>query len=84
MAVVVSEETGAIALVEQGIIQKNVSREQFREELLTRLEGPPAGPIGFPLAAPPRGADDEDAEADQGTAAVQAPGERSAAMAKEA
>jgi len=33
VAVVVSEETGAIALVEQGVIQKNVSREQFREEL---------------------------------------------------
>jgi diadenylate cyclase len=83
VAVVVSEETGAIALVEQGVLQKNVSREQFREELLRRLEGPPAGPIGFPLTAP-RSAHDEDAETDQDTTAVGAPGERSAAMAKEA
>ena len=83
VAVVVSEETGAIALVEQGVIQKNVSRELFREELLRRLEGPPAGPIRFPLAAPLRAADD-DAEADEDTAAVGAPDERSAAMAKEA
>ena len=46
VAVVVSEETGAIALVEQGIIEGNVPRAQFRERLLKRLEGPPGGLTG--------------------------------------
>ncbi|MHC4217165.1 MAG: diadenylate cyclase [Planctomycetota bacterium] len=49
IAVVVSEETGAIALVEQGIVQKNVPPARFRELLLRRLEGPPGGANGLPV-----------------------------------
>jgi diadenylate cyclase len=83
VAVVVSEETGAIALVEQGIVQKNVPREQFRELLLRRLEGPLGGPIGIPV--PPLRAADESAEADEkATAVVDGRGKPATALAKEA
>ncbi len=43
VAVVVSEETGSIALVEQGIVEADIPRERFRELLQARLEGPPRG-----------------------------------------
>ena len=43
IAVVVSEETGSIALVEQGVVESDIPREQFRDLLLKRLEGPPGG-----------------------------------------
>ncbi len=43
VAVVVSEETGSIALVEQGIVEANIPRDRFRELLQARLEGPPGG-----------------------------------------
>ncbi len=43
IAVVVSEETGSIALVEQGIVESNVPLARFRELLQGRLEGPPGG-----------------------------------------
>jgi diadenylate cyclase len=84
VAVVVSEETGAIALVEQGILQKNVPREQFRELLLRRLEGSLGGPIGIPVPPPPK-IDDEGAEASkEATAAIGGQGKPAAALAKEA
>ncbi|MHC4128413.1 MAG: diadenylate cyclase [Planctomycetota bacterium] len=82
VAVVVSEETGAIALVEQGVIQKNVSRDQFRELLLRRLEGPLGGPIGIPVLPVPVS---ESAEADEEAAAPDdGPGKPATALAKEA
>ncbi len=43
IAVVVSEETGSIALVEQGVVEANVPLARFRELLQARLEGPPGG-----------------------------------------
>lgn len=43
VAVVVSEETGSIALVEQGVVEGNVPIARFRELLQARLEGPPGG-----------------------------------------
>ena len=43
IAVVVSEETGSIALVEQGVVEANVPIARFRELLQARLEGPPGG-----------------------------------------
>ncbi len=43
VAVVVSEETGSIALVEQGVVEANIPYERFRDLLQTRLEGPPGG-----------------------------------------
>jgi len=43
IAVVVSEETGSIALVEQGVVEANVPIARFRERLQARLEGPPGG-----------------------------------------
>ena len=43
IAVVVSEETGSIALVEQGVVEANVPLAKFRELLQARLEGPPGG-----------------------------------------
>ncbi len=43
IAVVVSEETGSIALVEQGVVESNVPIARFRELLQARLEGSPGG-----------------------------------------
>ncbi len=43
IAVVVSEETGSIALVEQGVVEGNVPLARFRELLQARLEGPAGG-----------------------------------------
>ena len=43
VAVVVSEETGSIALVEQGIVEADIPRERFRELLRARLEGSGGG-----------------------------------------
>jgi diadenylate cyclase len=43
IAVVVSEETGSIALVEQGVVEANVPIARFRELLQARLEGRPGG-----------------------------------------
>ncbi len=43
VAVVVSEETGSIALVEQGVVEANIPYERFRDLLQKRLEGPPGG-----------------------------------------
>ena len=84
VAVVVSEETGAIALVEQGVVRRNVPRSQFRELLLRRLEGPPAGPIG--LAVPlPRPEDDPAEDGTDGAKAATGGGaKRAAALAEEA
>lgn len=54
VAVVVSEETGSIALVEQGVVEGNVPIAKFRELLQARLEGPPGGgSSGTPQAARP-------------------------------
>ena len=50
LVVVVSEETGAVSIVERGIIQQ-VPRERFHQELLERLESPP----GSLLSAAPQG-----------------------------
>lgn len=53
IAVVVSEETGAISLVEQGIIERNIPGELFYDLLLQRLEGQPgAGQLADPKPAP--------------------------------
>ena len=61
VAVVVSEETGSIALVEQGVVETNIPYERFRDLLLARLEGKPGSgssgssdPVGRPavLARP--------------------------------
>ncbi len=41
VAVVVSEETGSIALVEQGVVETNIPYDRFRDLLLARLEGRP-------------------------------------------
>ena len=39
VAVVVSEETGSVAIVEQGVVEAEIPRERFRELLQSRLEG---------------------------------------------
>ena len=51
LAVVVSEETGAVSIVEQGAVQQ-VPRERFHRELLKRLEAP-AGSFQAPRTAIP-------------------------------
>jgi diadenylate cyclase len=53
IAVVVSEETGSIALVEQGIVEANIPREKFADRLRARLEGAPGGPSGGQTASGP-------------------------------
>jgi diadenylate cyclase len=85
IAVVVSEETGSIALVEEGIVEKNVPRDRFRELLLHRLEGPSAGPSETTEAdeeAPEELSAGEDGEAAGGTPR-DGRGKRPTALAKE-
>ena len=77
LAVVVSEETGSIALVERGIVEADISRERFCELLTERLAGPPGGGAQAPAR--------EEAEPAQPRAvAVDTSAKRSAAVAKEA
>lgn len=52
LAVVVSEETGAVSIVEQGVVEQ-VPRERFHQELLKRLESP-AGSLLSQAAEPRR------------------------------
>ncbi len=53
IAVVVSEETGNVSLVEQGVVER-VPRERFHDLLLQRLQGAPGSMLGqrAPGAAP--------------------------------
>ncbi len=85
IAVVVSEETGAIALVEQGIIERNIPRQLFHDVLLQRLEGQTGG--GRPQRpAVSEQPGEEPAQEPDGTKGVGAdkPRPRSAALAEEA
>ena len=45
VVVVVSEETGGVALVEQGVVETDVSHDELHEKLRSRLEGRPGGSL---------------------------------------
>ncbi|MHC4416028.1 MAG: diadenylate cyclase [Planctomycetota bacterium] len=85
IAVVVSEETGSIALVERGIVELDVPRERFHELLLQRLQGPTGvGQLKRSQEAHEPETDASPVPTEQAAADVGSPAERSAALAKEA
>ncbi len=54
VAVVVSEETGGVSIVDDGVVESDVPLERFREELQSRLAGPLRGSPGSPPPVPQR------------------------------
>ncbi len=92
LVVVVSEETGGIALVEQGVMETEIPIHQLRERLLNRLERQSswtaAGKIKSADAPPDRATPGSAPGSASGSAPESAPGagpppEASAALAKE-
>ncbi len=82
LVVVVSEETGSIALVERGLVQRNIPRDRLRELLLERLGAPP-GDEPEPKPQPAETAQAEE-PADDVAVGTGGAGDPSTALAKEA
>ncbi len=54
IAVVVSEETGGVSIVDDGVVEPEVPLERFREELQARLAGPLRVTMSRPVPVPQR------------------------------